>query len=230
MKKTNDKRREFLVSALSTGVYALCTMGVAQSVWGMAKIPHKLVSGKSIYDLSGEVSVDGKAATENTVISVNSNVRTGENSHVVFVVGTDAFILRSNSALIVEGDLILSQIKLISGKLLSVFGHRVKKQRLSINTATATIGIRGTGVYLEVDAKKTYICTCYGHTQLSAVNDKKSVEKVTAKHHDSPRYIYSDKPAGENIQLAPVINHTDDELVLLEALVGRDVPFVVDDY
>lgn len=230
MKNTEESRREFLISALSSGLYAVGSMGILQPVWAMGKIPKELVPGKSIYDLSGEVSVDGKPATENTVISVNSTVKTGDSSHVIFAVGKDAFVLRSNSTVKVEGSSIISEIRLISGKLLSVFGRRVKKQKLSLKTTTATIGIRGTGVYLEAEEKQTYICTCYGTADLQANGDKASAERVETRHHDAPRFILADQPAGKNIQPAPVFNHTDDELALIETLVGRDVPFSTGGY
>jgi hypothetical protein len=34
------------------------------------------------------------------------------------------------------------------------------------------------------------------------------------------------EPEGKNIRPAPFINHTDQELMLIEALVGRTPPFV----
>jgi len=225
MKSIDQRRREFLVSALSAGLYAAGSMGIFQPVWAMGKIPKQLVPGKSIYDLSGEVRVDGIPATQETVINVNSTVMTGDSSHVIFAVGSDAFVLRSNSTVKIEGSSIISQIRLISGKLLSVFGKRLQKQKLSLNTTTATIGIRGTGVYLEAEEEQTYICTCYGTADLHANKDKKSLERVKTDHHDAPRFILVDQPAGENIQPAPVFNHTDDELALIETLVGREVPF-----
>jgi len=230
MKNTEESRREFLISALSAGLYAAGSMGILQPVWAMGKIPKQLVPGKSIYDLSGEVSVDGKPATENTLISVNSTVKTGDSSHVIFAVGMDAFVLRSNSTVKVEGNSIISGIRLISGKLLSVFGRRVEKQKLSLKTTTATIGIRGTGVYLEAEEKQTYICTCYGVADLQSNGDKTSAERVETRHHDAPRFILADQPAGKNIQPAPVFNHTDDELAIIETLVGRDVPFSTGGY
>lgn len=230
MKNTEESRREFLISALSAGLYAAGSMGILQPVWAMGKIPKQLVPGKSIYDLSGQVSVDGKPATEDTQISVNSTVKTGDSSHVIFAVGSDAFILRSNSTVKVEGNSIISGIRLISGKLLSVFGRRVEKQKLSLKTTTATIGIRGTGVYLEAEEKQTYICTCYGVADLQATGDKASSERVETRHHDAPRFILADQPAGKNIQPAPVFNHTDDELAIIETLVGRDVPFSTGGY
>lgn len=177
MKDTEESRREFLISALTAGMYAVGSMGILQPVWAMGKVPKQLVPGKSIYDLSGDVRVNGRPATEDTFIGVNSTVSTGDSSHVIFAVGMDAFILRSNSELKVEGSAIISNIRLISGKLLSVFGRRVEKQKLSLKTVTATIGIRGTGMYLESEPGQTYVCTCYGTADIYA-NEDKRVESV----------------------------------------------------
>ena len=44
--------------------------------------------------------------------------------------------------------------------------------------------------------------------------------------YDKPLYILTGAPAGENIRAAPFINHTDQELMLIETLVGRRTPFV----
>ena len=111
----------------------------------------------------------------------------------------------------------------MTGKLLSVFGRGSR----SIATPTATIGIRGTGIYIEAEAERTYVCTCYGLVDLQASNMPEARETVMTTHHDAPRYIYAH---GETpikmIEPAPVINHTDAELIMLEALVGRKPPFV----
>jgi hypothetical protein len=75
-------------------------------------------------------------------------VEAGTKSHIIFVVGKDAFILRSNSALQLEPEEFpaiaekvketsVSVMRLLTGKLLSVFGKRKHK----ITTAIATIGI-----------------------------------------------------------------------------------------
>ena len=55
----------------------------------------------------------------------------------------------------------------------------------------------------------------------------KVLEDVKTRHHESPRYIYkSVQGDGRLIAGAPVINHTDEELILLESLVHRKPPFV----
>ena len=89
---------------------------------------------------------------------------------------------------------------------------------------SAQIGIRGTAVYVELEADRTYVCTCYGAARLTPVDDPKAAETVRTKHHDQPRYIYP-KGMPRRIEKAPMVNHTDAELVMLESLVGRTVPF-----
>ena len=92
-----------------------------------------------------------------------------------------------------------------------------------MRTVTAVIGIKGTGVYLEADSEKTYVCTCYGTSHLQVKDAPEISETVTTSHHDQPRFIYSGE---KRIEQAPVINHSDQELILLEKLVGRIPPFV----
>ena len=117
----------------------------------------------------------------------------------------------------------MSGLRLLAGKLLSVFpsGRPVK-----MTTHVASIGIRGTGVYMESDPEQTYFCTCYGVADVNATNDAQSKETVAATHHDRPLYILGNEPAGKNIRNAPFVNHTDQELMLIETLVGRTPPFV----
>ena len=46
---------------------------------------------------------------------------------------------------------------------------------------------------------------------------------MKTSHHDEPRYIYLGK---NTIEKAPVINHTDLELIMLEEQVLRNPPFL----
>ena len=89
---------------------------------------------------------------------------------------------------------------------------------------TATIGVRGTGIYVESDPEQSYVCTCYGHTVIASNDQPDAWEEVVARHHDNPLYILPGKD-GEVIRPAPFINHTDTELALIEELVGRAPPF-----
>src|SRR5574341_358736 len=151
-------------------------------------------------------------------------ITTGPDAELVVVVERDAFLVRARSRIELPGDatrLLVTGLRVVTGALLSVFEPGKEKR---IRTATATIGIRGTGIYVELDGARTYVCTCYGEAELAPVDDPAAAETVRTRHHDEPRYIY---PQGmpRRIEKAPVVNHTDAELILLESLVGREVPF-----
>jgi len=220
-------RRRFLETMLATGMYSLSSgiLVPCQSL-AMGKVPKILELGKSIYDLSGDVTVNGVKATESTVIKSGSTLVTGESSHLIFAVGKDAFIMRENSRLEMSGsDFIVDTLNLLKGKLLSVFG----KSRHKIRTPTVTVGIRGTGIYVEADPDVSYVCTCYGTVDLTSTTDPASKTTVTATHHDDPKYIHKDGKTGKKIEPGPFINHTDLELMLIEELVGRSLPFMPGD-
>ena len=222
-------RRTFLLRSLAAGWlvggsgWHLPTMAAV-----LGEIPGKLPEGRSIFALSGEVWVNDRPATAETRIAADDRVRTGRNSHVVAVVGADAFILRADSELQMgAGRAARRLFRLTTGALLTVFGPR--NDGVDLNAPTVTVGIRGTGVYAAVDPDKTYLCTCYGRVDLTATADPSATELIQSRHHDAARYIYAQPVAGRLIAPAPFIDHTDLELMTLEALVGREVPFALGD-
>lgn len=228
-RNADDPRRRLLIQALALGVFSLTGLpagrALAADIFG--RRPSKLPAGQSVYRLSGTVTVNGKPATSQTVIGATDTVETGKGSEIVFAVGESAFILRDSSRVALEsaekGSLLVNGLRLLTGKLLSVFpgGRPVR-----VGTLTSTIGIRGTGFYLETDPEQDYFCTCYGVTDVAAGKDPQSRMTVVAKQHDQPVYILAKAPAGQSIRPAPFINHTDQELQLIEALVGRVPPFI----
>ena len=224
----DDPKRRTLIKALTAGLFSAglpMSPAMAESIFGRS--PSKLPAGQSIYRLSGTVKVNGKDATLDTRIGPKDTVETGKDSEAIFVVGGNSMIMRSESQLTMEGkeesgNLLISGLRLLTGKLLSVS----RSQGIHIQTQTATIGIRGTGVYLESDPEQTYFCTCYGLADVKATNDPSSNDTVEATHHDKPLYILANEQAGKNVRRAGFINHTDPELMLIETLVGRTPPFV----
>ena len=223
--ESEDPRRRLLIQLLAAGLVSGASANAMAQLFGGR--PTKLPAGRSIYRLDGPVTVDGKPATVQTNIGGRATIETGRNAEVVYAVGESAFILRGNSKVTLEtaqpDSTVLTGLRLLSGKLLSVFAARKPMQ---LKAATATIGIRGTGVYMEADPEQTYFCTCYGVADVQANGDPDSQETVAATHHDKPLYIVQGQPAGRNIRAAPFINHTDQELQLVEAIVGREPPFV----
>jgi len=220
-------RREFLDKALWA---SLSTLILQSSLWSSAakaellgKVPKDLPPGKSVYRIKGQVWVDGQLANEDTFISANALIKTGAKSEIIFVVGEDAHILRANSELQLSGEGTLEKgLRLFTGKVLSVFGKRESGQ-VTINTSTATIGIRGTGAYVESYSEYSYLCTCYGVADIQAQTDPAEKETISTIHHDAPRRILA--TGKQKILPAPMMNHNDEELMLVEALVGRTPPF-----
>jgi hypothetical protein len=226
----DDPRRRWLIQALSAGVFTTALADAnAQGFSIFGSRPQRLPPTQSIYGLAGQVTVNDTAATLATRIKAGDTVETGKNSEIIFVVNTHSMILRGDSKLVIEPSAdtgavstIIAGLRMISGKLLSV--SRNAPMRLS--TSTSTIGIRGTGFYVEADPDLTYFCTCYGATQVTSNSDPQSTETIAASHHDRPVYIAREGAEGRKIRNAPFLNHTDQELSLIETLVGRRVPFV----
>jgi hypothetical protein len=228
--EVEDPRRRLLIQALTVGLFSAGLPGanaLAAGIFGSR--PTRLPAGQSIYRISGQATVNGLEATPETRINPGDTVQTAKNSEIIFVVnGSHSMILRGDSHLVIEsakdesGSLLINGLRLLTGRLLSVS----RNTSMRVITATATIGIRGTGFYVESDPELTYFCTCYGITDIAANADQESKITVESKHHDRPLYIVRDAGQGKNIRDAPFINHTDQELTLIEALVGRTTPFV----
>ena len=217
----NESRRRWLEAAIAGGI--LLPSGIA------ALIGRALAQGdaeQGVDRLRGEVLVNGQPAKKGTPVKPGDSVSTGARSYVTFVVGQDAFLLRGNTRLELAGTAALVNVlRLVTGKLLSVYSKGPPRE---VRGVTATIGIRGTGAYMETGGERTYFCLCYGEAEIVPTAAPEQRETVRTIHHDQPRFIYA---AGRQrvIERAPVINHRDAELILLESLVGRVPPFVETD-
>ena len=156
---------------------------------------------QGIRDRAGDVRVAG------------DRISTGGDGRLVIVVGRDAMLVRRNSTL----NVVANGFRLVTGAVLSVFSPGRSRE---LRTATATIGIRGTAVYLEAERGRTYVCTCYGETVLQSTADPAARETVRTTHHDRPRYVMA-RSSPQMLMQAQVTNHTDAELRMLEGLLPR---------
>lgn len=215
-------RRRWIAASLSTILAA--RFGVLREALAAGKIE------KGVYRVRGDARVNGAPAREGMDVKAGDVITTGADGELLFVIGKDAMLVRANTRVTVSGrtgELVAAGLRIVTGAVLSVFSPGARR---AITVRTATIGIRGTAVYAEDMRDRAYICTCYGIADLAAADDPSVHETVQTEHHDQPRYLY---PAGvaTRIVRAPVINHTDAELILLESLVGREPPFVArEDY
>ncbi len=127
--------------------------------------------------LRGQVFVNGTRANQNTPVPSNSEVRTGSRSMVAFSAGGDAHVMKSNSTIVLKSSdgSWTSQLRILSGSLLSAWGKRPVGQQAQLQTKTATIGIRGTVTY--VGANGTF-SVLQGKVEYTNKNGKKTTMEV----------------------------------------------------
>ena len=220
-------RREFLIKMLSAGLAgSVLSTVLARQVLAMGAAG-QLPQG--VQKMQGAVMINGIRAQIGSLVVPGDVITTGSASHAVIVVDKDAYLVRENSAIEIMRDTGehhsteqrgVSSIKVTAGKLLSVFGQGAR----SVDTITVVVGVRGTGMYVEILDDITYVCLCYGKADIDPKSYPADRISLSTKHHDSPYYFL---PAGmkRGMLRAPVINHTDEELIMLESLVGRVPPF-----
>ena len=112
----------------------------------------------------------------------------------------------------------ITAISVVTGGILSLFGPKTGKGT-KITSANASASIRGTTTYFkwQEEHQRTYVCCCYGHLDLQN-SDGGGITLETTYHN---AVIL---PQGGGTQPAPYdapLDHYDDDIVTLEAHVGR---------
>ena len=144
-----------------------------------------------------------------------------KHKHAIVTLNKNAFLISPDTEVFLEQDegLLLETVRLVSGAIHSTFDPSQNNKR-SVATPHATIAIRGTAQYTEIqkDHNRTYSCCCYGHIRVSA-NQSENSETQKTTYHDA-RVI----EANGEIAIAPYnipLNHYDNTLEYLESLNGR---------
>ena len=201
-------RRHFL----ATLAVLLPLPAAAQTAWGV------------VHELVGEVTLDGVPLTRNAALQAGQTIRTGTDGRVWFSIGADAYFLRPNSRLRLDAskprEPIIDLVRLFAGALGATFRPGSRRQ---LTAPTVTIGIRGTGVYLETAPEVTYFCACFGSTEILSPGGR-TIETVGGGKHQA-RLMHTDTTGAMRIAPAGMDRHTNEEMARLEALVGRAYPF-----
>ena len=216
MDETQARRRWLLRMMASGALGAAGVSGLVSRALAKGDVP------PGVNRLEGSAQVNGRDAKVGTPVNLGDRIITGRASQAVIVIGSDAFLLRSQTTLEVKGrDGVLSDMLITTGKVLSVFS----KKPVAIKAATASIGIRGTGAYIEVEPKSVYFCLCYGEALVEG--PQMSSKLVNTTHHEQPLLLLEDGGI-MRAEPGPFQNHSDAELIMLESLVGREPPFMKD--
>ena len=217
MRDTMLQRRRLLHAILAGG--GLGAAGLSGFI-SRALAAGDLPGGTGVARLEGSATVNGQPAKVGMPVAMGDRISTGAGSQAVVAVQGDAFLLRAQTTIEVKGrDSKLTDLLVSGGRVLSVFSRK----NVSIKAASATIGIRGTGAYIEVLPEEVYFCLCYGEAVVEGPKMDSKVVKTT--HHESPLLLKSDGGI-MRAEPGPFRNHKDDELIMLESLVGREPPFV----
>lgn len=213
----NRSRRRLLQQLTALGLMSgMGIPGLIRDALAAGNYP----SVQGIHTLKGDVRINGKPAKEGQPVLPGDKVTTGKDGEAVYVIDRNAFLQRSNSAVQFGKDAGKEFFRVVSGRILSVFEYGEKR----LVVPTAAIGIRGTACYIEAGPKKVYFCLCYGTALVEPNAEPGRVERIITEHHDHPIYICDDTGM-PSMAKAKVINHTDDELIMLEWLNRRRPPF-----
>ena len=180
----------------------------------------------NVVQLEGDVRLNGQRMRPDSFVQSGDRIETGPGSSVVFAIGDSAFHVRQNSRLTVERGATLhtvSALRILSGAVVSVWGRGGNRR---IVTPTLTAGIRGTGVYTEVfpqEGHRSYFCNCWGTVQLSAGGDR--VVSQSAYHQSF--WGEAQPRGGRMLTAAPALNHTDEEVEFVAALVAQGTAWQV---
>lgn len=205
------QRRQFLSSAAALPFALYLPLGNAgQKLTGV------------IRELQGDVFINKRIAHQSSSIQAGDRLSVAYGGKLIFSMGEDSYLLQEGTSLEVasKDNSVVSGLRLLTGGLLSVFGKRDTPTR--IYTHTATIGIRGTGVYLNSQPGNLYFCTCYGKTDLHLGHNHD--EHIESTHHNAFN-ITGKSEKSMTMTATEVIGHTDDDLRLLEGYSNRKPPF-----
>lgn len=186
-----------------------------QAAWAQAteSLPSRVV------ELRGDVLRNGTRIGLQDAIAAGDRLETGPGSRVVLTVGDSAFLVRENTHLALEGEspVAVRVLRLLHGAVASVWSRGTDRRLV---TPTLVAGIRGTGVYAEVHAEqdyRSYFCNCYGTVDIAAGADRTVSEST---YHQS-FWAEASPRNGQSLFPARAINHTDEEMEMLAALVRQ---------
>ncbi len=185
-------------------------------------LPGQALAAGNIHRISGEAFVNNRPIKADGRIRAGSKIVVAHDGELVFSIGKDAFLLRGGTALELVGSSAVTAVRLLTGSMLASLEQRSKPAQLE--SSVAVMSVRGGAVYLSAEPNRLYACTCYGKSSLRA---GRQLQQVDASHHSAHEIIREEEKGVSQLRSAAVTDHTDEELTLLEAYVGRTPTFTL---
>ena len=195
LRNPDDPRRRLLVKLLAAGAFAAPRARALAVFWAKRRAQASAIAPSSS-EWTG--SVNGQPATIKTRIGPADTIETGKRprsySSMPHCLHPARIVPAQSLAHQTEGNVVHQCPALAYRQALP----SSRRSSAALHTTTATIGVRGTGVYLESDPEQTYFCTCYGITDIAANNDEQSTKTVNSRQTTS-RCMSSRKAEGKSI-------------------------------
>jgi hypothetical protein len=177
----------------------------------------------TIIKFEGDVLLNGKKMQTDLAVKYNDKIETKSASQAVVSLDDDIFQIRENTIFeLPSKNESKSGGKLLAGAILASFTPG-KPKSLQVENK-GTIGIRGTGIYLEIEKEQTQFCLCYGKAEIFSKNNKLITETDTKFHKDF--LILNDGTIKQTEPLERKLNHTSRQNIDLENFAGRPSPFI----
>ena len=212
--EADDPRRRILIQMLAAGMFggvstAAPTFSRRSSA---ARRPSCRRASRSIASPARSRSTAPRALSSRRS-GPGSMIQTGKNSEIVYAVGQSAFIARPQTQVVIETpetgfDRV--GLRLLTGKLLSVFPSG---RPMQLTTRRGDHRHPRHGRLHGVRSGADLLLHLLRAWPTSPRTTTRRARRPSRRdQHDRPLYILGGEPAGQNIRVAPFINHTDQEL------------------
>jgi hypothetical protein len=134
-----------------------------------------------IFDIQSPVLVNGKIATTDTPIHFGDDIITGSRGRISIRLAGNVYRVGTSSHLKLPETTKNFTLNFFFGSILAVFRHDTRK---TVRTRTAVLGVRGTGLFLNIDKQQTYLCTCYGDVEFQDQENKNNIRHIHSEYHN----------------------------------------------
>ena len=170
-----------------------------------------------IYDFKGPVLINGKLASKSSPITFGDEIITGSRGRISLRLDGNVYRVGNRSHLKLPETTKNFTLNFFFGSVLAVFRSDTPK---TIQTLTSVLGVRGTGLYLNVDSEQTFLCTCYGDIEFKDKENEGNVRHIHGEYHN----IVALNHQTRTFSTQAMKGHKTSDLFELEALANRTPP------